>query len=492
MIRTIEAIFDEEGRIVLPSGVTFDGRRHRALVLILDEAPPAPPTVHSKSTTTAHDRYQMLDLLGAGGMGEVFRAFDQQSKTIVCLKRLHDGIRPAALRQELLALQRLNHPNIIALLDQSLESATPYLVTEFVDGPNLASWLGVHRPIPELLAADIMQQIFDGLAFAHSHQIIHCDLKPGNVMVELEGARLKPRILDFGLAVVDRLDDRGAITAAGRVAGTLDYMAPEQFRGDVLTPACDVYAAGLMLATLTTGVSTYSGLGDGDIAYQKLSAQSGLRLTASGQALIAGLVEHCTHPAPDNRPSAGEAAAALRRLTAGLQHPVRPINLEFTQGLSGWENGMGKVANASPKYAAGVLLDRDGGPIGATFQSLGATPGEFGVLMQSFPAERLIGERIRLQADVATHEVDGRAALWCRIDAKGSSLAFDNMVDRPISGTTDNRQVGLELVVPDGAESIHFGLLLAGTGLMTVRKLALTLAAGQARPDLALISSRYP
>lgn len=494
MIRTVEAIFDERGQVVLPAGTPADGQRHRALVLILDEAPSSalPTVMLCEQELSVPQRYHLLDRIGAGGMGEVFRVFDQQTKAIVCLKRLHQGIRGVALRQELLALRRLNHQNIIALLDQSLDSPIPYLVTEFVNGPDLASWLDVHKPIPELLAADIMQQIFDGLAFAHTQEIIHCDLKPGNVMVELEGVRLKPRILDFGLAVVDRVDDRGAITGVGRIAGTLEYMAPEQFRGEMLTPACDVYAAGLMLATLISGTNTFRGLADGHIMSEKLAAQGGLRLAVPVHGLVAELVERCTQPTPGSRPPASEVAVALRSLTAGLPHPMRPINLEFTHGLVGWENGIGKVAGASPDYVARVIPDDGGGSAGVALESLTGLADRFGVLMQSFPAEGLIGERLRLEANVATRQVSGRAALWYRIDSKDNSLAFDNMMDRPISGTTGSRLVGLEMKVPEGAQTIHFGLLLSGSGAMNARQLRLVLGADDARTDLSLLSAHYP
>jgi serine/threonine protein kinase len=421
-------------------------------------------------------------------MGEVFRAFDQHSGEVVCLKRLHPHIRPGVLHQELLALRRLSHPNIIALLDFSLESPTS-LITQFVDGPDLESWRSRHSAIPEFLAADIVQQVLDGLAFAHAREIIHCDLKPANVMIELEGARLKPRILDFGIAIVDRLDDECRITGEGRVAGTVEYMAPEQFRGEVLTPACDVYAAGLMLATLVTGVSPFSGQSMETTIGQKLSAQSGLRLSAT-HPTIADVVESCTQPNPDSRPPALAAAASLYRLTSTLRHPMRPINLAFRRGLVGWDNGIGKVNGVSPNYPARVT-PRTGsngdGPAGVTLESLGDTPHEFGVLMQSFPADRLAGKRLRLEADVTTRAVSGRAALWLRVDSNDGQLAFDNMAGSPITGTTANQRVSLDIAVPLGATAIHFGLLLAGAGSMTSGPLRLTLDAGQARPDLALI-----
>jgi serine/threonine protein kinase len=493
MIRTIEAVFDAQGRLILPPGTTSDGQRHRAVVLILDEAPaaesiPAPPSAPSTETESVGDqRYLLLDRIGAGGMGEVFRAFDQRTRSIVCLKRLHAGVNPAALRQEGSALRRLLHPNILGLLDDSFEPSDPFLVTEFVDGPDLASWLRVRRRVPVLLAADLVRQILDGLAFAHSQHVIHCDLKPGNVMVELDGARLVPRILDFGLAVVDHRDDQGAITAEGRVAGTYSYMAPEQFLGQVLTPACDVYAAGLMLAQMITGENPYGGRGVDEIVGVKLSVKSGLKLDAgSAERSILDLIESCTRPEPAARPSALEAVAVLHRLTTGLRHPLWPINLDFTRGLAGWGNGIGKVGDASPNYAAHVVLDTNGAAGGVTLESLTDSPSQFGVLVQSFPADRLIGERLRLEADVATRGVTGRAALWLRVDSPSNSLALDNMGDDPITGTTDARRVRLEMRVPDGAATIHFGLLLAGTGSMTVGPLSLTLQAGQEQFVLAL------
>jgi hypothetical protein len=125
-----------------------------------------------------------------------------------------------------------------------------------------------------------------------------------------------------------------------------------------------------------------------------------------------------------------------------------------------------------------VAFHPGGDPAGVTLESLRDSPTAFGVLMQSFPADGLVGELIRLEADVMTREVTGRAALWLRVDGEQGSIAFDNMADDPIAGTTGSRRVGLELAMPNGATTVHFGLLLVGTGSMTVGPLKLTIGAG--------------
>jgi serine/threonine protein kinase len=189
--------------------------------------------------------YQILSLLGAGGMGEVYRARDTRLDRDVALKVLPAGLLAdeavrRRFRKEALALAKLNHPHIAVIHDVGEEAGVDYLVMECVPGQSLAEKLK-SGALPEKEVASLGAQIADALEEAHEHGVIHRDLKPGNIMITPK-AQVKVKVLDFGLAKL--LRPPANITAAGTmatesfaethgVAGTLPYMAPEQLTGEI-------------------------------------------------------------------------------------------------------------------------------------------------------------------------------------------------------------------------------------------------------------------
>ena len=183
--------------------------------------------------------YEILSPLGAGGMGEVYRARDAKLGCEVAIKVLPEDVasdrdRLRRFEQEARAASALNHPNIITIHDISEEGSTHYIVMEYVEGKTLTDMLGARAlSIKKLL--QIAPKIADGLAKAHSAGIVHRDLKPDNLMVTEDGF---VKILDFGLAkLVPQLADSEAATMAkggttpGAVMGTVGYMSPEQAKG---------------------------------------------------------------------------------------------------------------------------------------------------------------------------------------------------------------------------------------------------------------------
>jgi serine/threonine protein kinase len=166
--------------------------------------------------------------------------------------------------------------------------------------------------------------MLDAIAYAHEQEVIHCDLKPDNVLVVRSGAELLPKVLDFGLAIVDRLDDLGNVTGADRVAGTLLYMAPEQFHGEVLSGACDVYAIGLMISELMSGALPFqaaAGLDELWAAKNRPFAVEDLAQRVPGlPAAVGTALQFATAYDPGQRPTARELWAALDRAIP----PVRP------------------------------------------------------------------------------------------------------------------------------------------------------------------------
>jgi tetratricopeptide (TPR) repeat protein/tRNA A-37 threonylcarbamoyl transferase component Bud32/TolB-like protein len=203
--------------------------------------------------------YLIVEKIGAGGMGEVYRAHDQRLDRDVALKILQAGTLSdeAARRQfrkEALALAKLNHPNIETVHEFSTQDDVDFLVMELIAGSVLSDKLK-QGPLPEKEIVRLGTQLAEGLAAAHEHRVIHRDLKPGNLMITPDG-RLK--ILDFGLARLLQLPQEVDLTVSvttktGTVSGTVPYMSPEQLRGLPVDERSDIYAAGALLYEMATG-----------------------------------------------------------------------------------------------------------------------------------------------------------------------------------------------------------------------------------------------
>ena len=202
--------------------------------------------------------YEIVAPLGAGGMGEVYRARDPRLDREVAVKVLPYSVRDdrearARFRREALALSRLNHPNIEMVLDLGEAGGTDYLVLEFVPGETLGARVARGR-VPEREAAEIGSQVAEALAEAHERGVLHRDLKPGNIMVTPKG---RVKVLDFGLAKISQApsDETRSmdLTQVGTATGTLAYMAPEQLLGEPVDARADLYALGVVLYEITTG-----------------------------------------------------------------------------------------------------------------------------------------------------------------------------------------------------------------------------------------------
>jgi serine/threonine-protein kinase len=197
----------------------------------------------------------LLERIGAGGMGEVWKAHDPRLDRIVAIKMLlrgalSDDAGRERFRREALALSRLSHDGIATVFDFDSEGDHDFLVMEFVPGGTLESLLR-EAPLPIAQIQSLGAAAADALEHAHRHGVLHRDLKPGNVALTSDG---RPKILDFGLARLVSGDAvTGRLTRAGTVMGSLAYMAPEQLAGEEEDPRTDVYALGVTLFELATG-----------------------------------------------------------------------------------------------------------------------------------------------------------------------------------------------------------------------------------------------
>ncbi len=207
------------------------------------------------------DRYRLDVLIGEGAFGRVYRATDLKDGAGVALKLLAaESVDAAGLdrfRREAELATRLRHPNTIRLIGFNLRSKPlPFIVYELLEGESLKQLMSREGPLSEMRAATIGMQVLRSLMEAHEVGIVHRDIKPGNVFVCSDDARLgSVKVLDFGIAKsVDGLEAQ--VTAAGILVGTPRYMPPEQIRGETPIPAMDLYATGTMLAEMLSGEPT--------------------------------------------------------------------------------------------------------------------------------------------------------------------------------------------------------------------------------------------
>ena len=232
-------------------------------------------------------RYEILSLIGVGGMGEVYRARDTRLNRIVALKRLTAHVAASLegrqrFEREALATSTLNHPHICTLHDVGEHEGTEFLVMELVEGETLAARLE-RGALPTSEALQCAAQVTDALAAAHRHGIVHRDLKPANIMLTAHGVKL----LDFGLAALrppPGLIDGGLdkVSAAGTILGTLQYMSPEQIQAKPVDGRSDIFAVGAVLYEMLTGRKAF----DAD----------------SPAGVVAAVLDRTPRPLKDDRP----------------------------------------------------------------------------------------------------------------------------------------------------------------------------------------------
>jgi eukaryotic-like serine/threonine-protein kinase len=230
---------------------------------------------------TTIDRYEIISLLGSGGMGEVYLARDKRLERKVALKLLrsdftHDSSRLNRFEQEAKAASALNHPNIITIHEISEFDSNSFITTEFIDGRTLRQIIMLGK-LPIFTALEIAIQVASALAAAHEAGIIHRDIKPENIMMRHDGI---VKVLDFGLAKLteDRFDPQAAgfsrqDTDPGTVLGTATYMSPEQARGMKVDARTDVFSLGVVLYEMVTGAPPFRGQTAADVMTEVLSRE---------------------------------------------------------------------------------------------------------------------------------------------------------------------------------------------------------------------------
>ncbi len=219
---------------------------------------------------TLDGRYHVLERIAAGGMGEVFLAQDAVLAREVAIKVLHRSLASDPgfvdrFRREARAAATLNHPNIVAVYDWGAVDGIYYMVMEYVRGRSVRDLLNVDGPLAPAQAAEIVRQTLLALEHAHEKGIVHRDLKPENILLTTDGT---VKLTDMGLA---RAFADAKATHAGAVTGTVQYLAPEQIRGEPADPRSDLYSLGIVTYELLTGRLPFEGETPMAIAYKHLS-----------------------------------------------------------------------------------------------------------------------------------------------------------------------------------------------------------------------------
>ena len=299
-------------------------------------------------------QYRVLELIGAGGVGEVYRAHDDRLRREVALKILFDDGSADAeirkrIRREALALSKINHPNIATVFDVDTREGVDFLVMELVTGSTLHEKVQV-GPLPAGQTARFGLQMAEGLAAAHARGVAHRDLKPTNIRVTSEGLL---KILDFGLAKSPGVTEASTETATAPnvIRGTLPYMAPEQLRSSPADFRSDIWAAGLVLFEMATGRRAFSEVEPIPLMSAILHSPAPYprEVAANVSPALENIILKCLEKEPDDRyQSAKELAIDLRRLETSLS-AARPRARE--QGLPRWT-----VAAATGAIALAILL----------------------------------------------------------------------------------------------------------------------------------------
>src|SRR5271169_2807176 len=287
-------------------------------------------------TGQAVGHYRILEKIGSGGMGEVFRARDERLGRDVALKLIRPASsdNPDHLRRfelEARAAAALNHPNIVAIYDVGFEGTTPYIVSELLHGKTLRLRIS-EGLIPVREAADYALQVAHGLVAAHERHIVHRDLKPENLFLTND-RRIK--ILDFGVAKLQvqaedqrSIEDLTTVTKTGTVIGTVAYMSPEQLRSKPVDLRSDIFSFGAILYEMLAGRRAFRGETEVDTMTAVLLEQPP-DANLEQAAIPAGyrdVVKHCLEKEPDNRfQSVKDLAFALQTLSGSS--PSREVRV---------------------------------------------------------------------------------------------------------------------------------------------------------------------
>jgi eukaryotic-like serine/threonine-protein kinase len=267
------------------------------------------------------DRYELKEIVGSGGMSSVYCAFDTLLARNVALKILHehygaDEEYVDRFRREARAVARLQHPNIVTVIDRGEEDGRQFIVFELIEGENLKELVERGGPLPVRRVVELGLEVGRALAFAHAQGLVHRDVKPQNVLLNGDGLA---KVTDFGIA---RSIDAVGHTETGTVLGTSHYIAPEQARGEKVDAQTDIYSFGIVLYELLAGEVPYAGDNFLSVAMKHVNdpVPDVSRVRPDTPLRLASLIERCMAKLPADRPaSMDEVVSELEAVRASLE-----------------------------------------------------------------------------------------------------------------------------------------------------------------------------
>lgn len=277
-------------------------------------------------------RYELGDVVGAGGMGAVHRATDTRLGRTVAVKALRGGaladdIARARMRGEARLASTVHHPGVAQIYDyddcSSTHGGMAFIVMEFIEGQSLAQLLREHGRLPVAQVMSVVRQVADALSAAHAAGVVHRDLKPANIMITAAGRAV---LVDFGIASSAGSEP---LTETGALIGTADYLSPEQASGRPATPRSDIYSLGVVAFQCLTGTSPFRR--DHHVATALAHLQDDLpALDASLPLDAQGLVRHMTQKNPADRPANAEDVARRAQLVDVAEAGDAPVTTTLT------------------------------------------------------------------------------------------------------------------------------------------------------------------
>lgn len=308
--------------------MTTDRSADRATTEPLEATSASKQTFLKPGTEVLQGRFRVVELLGKGGMGEVYLADQISLGRKVALKTLRDdlSLQPGMterFKREALLLSSVDHPSVVRVIDFGEAHGTYVLVMEYVEGENLA--VAVRSgPFEPVRAVRVLRDIAEGLAEIHLKGIVHRDLKLDNVLLAATGASERARLLDFGIARLAEAEGPGqAMTQAGLVLGTPEYISPEQATGGKIDARTDVYAFGILAYRMLSGHHPFPGPTARDFLLQHISAEPP-SLVVDGFPRLEKLVMACLAKKPAERPDGGKGLLAALQAIDTSAAPTSP------------------------------------------------------------------------------------------------------------------------------------------------------------------------
>ena len=264
-------------------------------------------------------RYELQELIGGGGMADVYKAQDKLLDRAVAVKILHQQYANDAefvekFRREATAAAKLAHPNIVNIYDVGEDGGSQYIVMEYVSGPTLKEVIQQKGCLEPIEAVRIAKEIASALESAHRNNLVHCDIKPHNILVMPDG---HIKVTDFGIA---RAVSASTMTYSGSVMGSVHYFSPEQAKGTVITTKSDVYSLGVVLYEMLTGQLPFNGETSVSIALKHLQEEPVpiRQINPSIPPVLEAIVQKAMSKDPADRPSSTELYADLNQAKAML------------------------------------------------------------------------------------------------------------------------------------------------------------------------------